>query len=179
MHESSPSTSPLHDRRFRVTDGQRNYLIYPPAGSIAQGPFLPPQNRRGLVMGNANAVPQQQQQQQQRSNLSVMLEGQQHVNESATRETNTPTEFGSLENSPSEADSASGPSAPVLHSNSAPSSVFRARNAPPASLQDASSNNNFHPSARRLSMGDVTLRPGTTSPTGGRKRDVRRYVMCL
>lgn len=126
-------------------------------------------------MGNANAVPQQQQQQQQRSNLSVMLEGQQHVNESATRETNTPTEFGSLENSPSEADSASGPSAPVLHSNSAPSSVFRARNAPPASLQDASSNN-FHPSARRLSMGDVTLRPGTTSPTGGRKRDVRRCI---
>ena len=92
------------------------------------------------------------------------------IHETNTTSTVTATESVSQKSSPSEADSASGPPVPVVHSNSAPSSVFRARIAPPSSTSSS-----FHP--RRLSMGDVTLRPGTTPPIGGTKRDVRRYVM--
>lgn len=196
MRESSPP-SPAQSRRYRITDRQRNYLIYPPPGSIVQGPLLPPQNRANLIMGNANAVPQQRddaQQQQQRSNLSVLLEEQQgnsiasaEPQSRVARDANdqiaaTATENVSQKSSPSEADSASGPSAPVVHCNSAPSSVFRARNAPPASLPASSVN--LHPSpARRLSMGDVTsLRPvgtETTPSTVGTRRDVRRCVFIV
>jgi len=175
MRESLPS-SPSQDRRYRLSEGQRGYLIYPPPGSILEGrPLIPPQNRANLIMGNTNASPATTQPQQQpRSNLSVLLEHQNRA-----RSSEEPSQVARAEASgtamENEADSASGPSIPpAVHANSAPSSVGRTRVAPPAFLPVVRTNSMEH---RRLSTGDVTsLRPvgaGTTPPTR-RDKSVRR-----
>lgn len=187
----SPPLSPSHDRRYRVREGQRGSfpIVYPPPGSFVEGrALLPPQNRVNLIMGNANAIPstQQQEEHQKRSNLSVLLETKssppntQQPSRAARQAAESAITAGTEPPPPEqhdEADSASGPSAPVVHANSAPTSVGRSQVAPPTFLPLNQLHSMEH--ARRLSTGDV---PGLrrplvgTPPTAATRRDksVRR-----
>ena len=184
MRESSPS-SPAYDRRYRLGEGQRSFLIYPPAG-IAQGPLLPPQSRVN-AMGNSNATPVSSRAhtttQSPRSNLSVLLEDQQENREA--RGPSRAAERAVAEEIVAEADSASEPRVPAMQSNSAPSSVGRERAAPPDFLPVTRIPSMDHQTARRLSTGDVPSASdqstGSTPPTSGARRDksVRRYALFI